>query len=44
VLAANHEECGYAWAIPAGLQPRAEALLFQTKDAVLQRVSLLNRG
>ncbi|MEO8496737.1 MAG: toll/interleukin-1 receptor domain-containing protein, partial [Planctomycetota bacterium] len=29
LLAANHEECGYAWAIPPGLQLRAEALLLQ---------------
>ncbi len=29
LLAANHEECGYAWAIPVGLQLRAEALLLQ---------------
>ena len=29
LLAANHKECGYAWAIPAGLQLRAEALLLQ---------------
>ena len=29
LLAANAEECGYAWAIPAGLQLRAEALLLQ---------------
>ena len=29
LLAANAEECGYAWPIPAGLQLRAEALLLQ---------------
>jgi hypothetical protein len=29
LLAANHEACGYAWAIPAGLQLRAEARLLQ---------------
>jgi hypothetical protein len=29
LLAANHEQCGYAWAIPAGLGLRAEALLLQ---------------
>jgi tetratricopeptide (TPR) repeat protein len=29
LLAANHEACGYAWAIPAGLQLRAEAQLLQ---------------
>lgn len=29
LLAANHPECGYAWAIPVGLQLRAEALLLQ---------------
>lgn len=29
LLAANHPQCGYAWAIPAGLQLRAEALLLR---------------
>ena len=29
LLAANHKACGYAWAIPAALQLRAEALLLQ---------------
>ena len=29
LLAARHEACGYAWAIPFGLQLRAEALLLQ---------------
>jgi hypothetical protein len=35
LLAANHEECGYAWAIPAGLQLRAEALLLQAAHEVI---------
>ena len=34
LLAAKHEECGYAWAIPAGLQLRAEALLLQAAQEV----------
>ena len=29
LLAANHEECSYAWVIPFGLQLRAEAQLLQ---------------
>ncbi|NQV27777.1 MAG: TIR domain-containing protein [Rhodopirellula sp.] len=33
LLAANHEQCGYAWAIPASLQLRAEALLLQAAQA-----------
>lgn len=36
LLAANQEECGYAWAIPAGLQLRAEALLLRTAHMLLQ--------
>ena len=35
LLAAKHEECGYAWAIPAGLQLRAEALLLQAAQEVV---------
>lgn len=34
LLAANHEECGYAWAIPASLQLRAEALLLQAAQFI----------
>ncbi len=29
LLAANHKDCGYAWAVPVGLQLRAEALLLR---------------
>jgi hypothetical protein len=36
LLAANHEECGYAWAIPPGLQLRAEALLLQAAQQLRQ--------
>ncbi len=39
LLAANHEECGYAWAIPAGLQLRAEALQLRAAQ-VLGRTEL----
>ena len=35
LLAANHEACGYAWAIPAGLQLRAEALMLQAAREVI---------
>jgi tetratricopeptide (TPR) repeat protein len=35
LLSANHEECGYAWAIPVGLQLRAEALLLQAAQGVI---------
>jgi tetratricopeptide (TPR) repeat protein len=34
LLAANHEACGYAWAIPAALQLRAEALLLQAAHII----------
>jgi hypothetical protein len=34
LLAANHEACGYAWAIPAGLQLRAEAQLLQAAQLI----------
>jgi tetratricopeptide (TPR) repeat protein len=34
LLAANHEECGYAWAIPAGFQLRAESLLLQAAQTL----------
>ena len=34
LLAANHEECGYAWPIPAGLQLRAEAKLLQAAQQI----------
>jgi hypothetical protein len=34
LLAANDEQCGYAWAIPAGLQLRAEALLLQATQLI----------
>ena len=34
LLAANHEECGYAWAIPVGLQLRAEALLLRAAQTL----------
>jgi nucleoside phosphorylase len=36
LLAANREECGYAWAIPAGLQLRAEALLLRAAQTIRQ--------
>lgn len=35
LLAARHPACGYAWAIPAGLQIRAEALLLQAARDVI---------
>lgn len=38
LLAANDEECGYAWAIPVGLQLRAEGTLLQAAET-LQRTS-----
>jgi hypothetical protein len=34
LLAANHEACGYAWAIPLGLQLRAEALLLRAAQSL----------
>ncbi len=34
LLAATHAECGYAWAIPIGLQLRAEALLIQAAQSL----------
>lgn len=34
LLAANHVECGYAWAIPTGLQLRAEAQLLRAAQIV----------
>ncbi len=34
LLAANHEACGYAWAIPLGLQLRAEALLLAAAQSI----------
>ena len=36
LLAANHQQCGYAWALPAGLQLRAEALLLQAAQTLGQ--------
>jgi tetratricopeptide (TPR) repeat protein len=34
LLAASHEECGYAWAIPSGFQLRAEALLLRAAQTL----------
>lgn len=34
LLAANDEACGYAWAIPAGLELRAQALLLQAAQTM----------
>ena len=36
LLGANHEQCGYAWAIPAGLELRAEALLLGAAQTLRQ--------
>jgi hypothetical protein len=35
LLAAHHPACGYAWAIPAAIQLRAEALLLQAAHEVI---------
>ena len=34
LLAANHKDCGYAWAIPAGLHLRGEALLLKAAQII----------